>query len=101
LVQFWNGAVQEEYLLQIHEFMTKGVITEAEDQALESITNCGSTGTQFCRYILYNFKKHLNISLLVGMDECDTAAAVLGCGLKENQDTTKTLITAVEYNIRV
>jgi len=35
------------------------------------------------------------------MDECDTAAAVLGCGLKENLDTTKTLITTVEYNIRV
>jgi len=35
------------------------------------------------------------------MDECDTAAAVLNCGLKEDVDVTKTLITTVEYDIRV
>jgi len=35
------------------------------------------------------------------MGECDAAAAVLSCGLAENTNTTKILITAVEFDIKV
>jgi len=35
------------------------------------------------------------------MDECDTAAAVLNCGLVEDKKITKAVMTAVQFNNQV